>query len=88
MISETIVTVTMLVTMMVVVTMKMAMTMMVAVAMMVVVVVEMLMATTPMSAAIDAMLRVEAAAFEYKRDATYTLLGGQMQSVMCVDQKR
>jgi hypothetical protein len=81
MISEKIVKVMMNVTMMVVVTIKRPMAMMVAVALMAVVVVEMLTATTPMSAALDTMLRFEAAAHEYTRD-------GQTISVMGVDQKR
>ena len=84
MISEKIVKVTMMVKITLVVTMAM----MVAVALMAVVVVEMLTATTPMSAALDTMLRLEVAAHEYKRHATYTHLGGQTIGVMGVDQKR
>jgi hypothetical protein len=86
--SEKIVTVTMMVNITLVVTIKMPMAMMVAVALMAVVVVEMLTATTPMSAALDTMLRLEVAAHEYKRHATYTHLGGQTIGVMGVDQKR
>jgi hypothetical protein len=88
MISEKIVKVTMMVKITLVVTIKMPMAMMVAVALMAVVVVEMLTATTPMSAALDTMLRSEAAAHEYKRHATYTHLGGQTIGMMGVDQKR
>ena len=89
MIWQNILKVTMMVKIMLVVTIKMPMAVMVAVAPMAVVVVEMLTATTPMSsAALDTMLRLEAAAHEYKRHSTYTHLGGQTISVMGVDQKR